>query len=84
MKNNLLFCINSIIAPAIAIKTSIIIVSVAPDIASLTLPASLNLDIISPTFLVEKNSLAIPIHAYNILATMLCLISDSNIKVIEF
>lgn len=55
-----------IIAPATAISVSIIMVSVAPDMASLTFPASLNLEIISPTFLVPKSSSEVPLHACNI------------------
>ena len=72
IKNNFEFCMYKMIAPATAIRVSIIMVSVAPeraelldhvtiggvsvapDMASLTFPASLNREIISPTFLVPK------------------------------
>ena len=43
-----------IIPPATAMMVSIIIVSVAPEIASLTLDASLKRDTISPTLRVPK------------------------------
>ena len=48
-------CRYRITPPPITIKVSIIMVRVAPEMASRTLDASLNRDMISPTFLVPKS-----------------------------
>jgi len=54
IKNSVEFCRYKIIAPTTAIMLSIISVSVAPDTASLIFDASINLEIISPIFLLPK------------------------------
>ena len=48
------FCIYRIMPPITAISVSIIIVRVAPEIASRTFEASVKRETISPTFLLPK------------------------------
>ena len=48
------FCVHRMIAPATAISVSIMIVRVAPEMASRTFPASVNREMISPTLRVPK------------------------------